>query len=64
LYKVTIPEVFDDPEYMLVFPHASIDGLSYWKGVHPDQAKLGAIGAIAAQHNMTEEEYIQSIYQS
>jgi hypothetical protein len=64
MYKVTIPDIFDKPEYMLVYPHASVDGLSYWKGVHPDQAQLGSIYAIAESHNMTVEDYLSSTSQS
>jgi len=64
LYKVTIPGVFDEPEYMLVYPHASIDGLSYWKGVDPEIAKQGSIAAIAHSHNMTVDEYLSATSQS
>ena len=63
LYRVNIPEILED-EYMLVFNHASVDGLSYWKGVHPNDAKLGSIGAIAKYHNMSVDEYLLATAQS
>lgn len=64
LYKITIQGVFDQPEYMIVYPHASVDGLSYWKGVHPDIAKQGALASIANNHNMTVDEYLVCTSQS
>jgi hypothetical protein len=64
LYKITIKHIFDQPEYMIVYPHASLDGLSYWKGVHPDIAKDGALASIANNHNMTTEEYLSATSQS
>ena len=64
LYQINIPEVFTQKEYMLVYPHASIPELSYWKGVEPEVGSLGAIEAIAKSHNMTKDEYINSINQS
>jgi hypothetical protein len=64
LYKISIPDVFDTDEYMLVYPHASIPELSYWKGVEPEVGKLGAIEAIASSHNMTLDEYLSATSQS
>ena len=64
LYKVTIPDVFDEPEFLLVYPHASVDGLSYWKGVDPETAKEGSIASIAKYHNMSLDEYLLATSQS
>jgi hypothetical protein len=64
LYKVIIPDIFDEPEYMLVYPHASVDGLSYWKGVDPETAKEGSIASIAKYHNMSVDEYLLATSQS
>ncbi len=64
LYKVIIPNIFDEPEYMLVYPHASVDGLSYWKGVDPETAKKGSIASIAKYHNMSVDEYLLATSQS
>ena len=64
LYKVTIPDIFDEPEFMLVYPHASIEGLSYWKGVDPEIAKQGSLASIASHHNMSVDEYLSARSQS
>lgn len=63
LYKVNITNILEG-EYMLVYPHASIEGLSYWKGVDPETAKGGSIASIADSHNMTVDEYLLSTSQS
>lgn len=63
LYKVNIPNILEN-EYMLVYPHASVEGLSYWKGVEPSIAKNGSIAAIAHYHNMSVDEYLLATSQS
>ena len=56
--------MFEESEFMLVYPHASVEGLSYWKGVDPEIAKQGSLASIASCHNMSVDEYLSAVSQS